>query len=111
MTAEQSHANSSGRSGIDGDTFAERVEQGRQGESIRVVTPESRARGSNSERECSSANQRIGGLMKKPSVGAAISGTLVLGAATAFGVLETSIAAGAAYLAYRLIKGKDRSAP
>jgi hypothetical protein len=53
---------------------------------------------------------RLEEAMKKPSVGATVSGAVVLGAAAFFGVLETAIAAGAAYAAYRLLR-KKRTAP
>jgi|HubBroStandDraft_6_1064221.scaffolds.fasta_scaffold1363691_2 hypothetical protein len=59
--------------------------------------------------ESRNAPSRFGQLMKTPSAGAAISGTLVLGAAAVFGVLETSVAAGAAYFAYRLLRKKPES--
>jgi len=49
---------------------------------------------------------RIASMLKTPSAGAAISGTIVLGAAAVFGVLETAVAAGAAYFAYRLLRKK-----
>jgi hypothetical protein len=53
--------------------------------------------------------EQLGSMIKTPAAGAAISGTVVLGAAAAFGVLETTVAAGAAYVAYRLLRRKKRS--
>jgi hypothetical protein len=50
--------------------------------------------------------QRMGDVMKTPSVGASITGALVLGVAATFGVLEAAIAAGAAYGAYRILRKK-----
>lgn len=49
--------------------------------------------------------------LKTPAGGAAISGSVVLGAAALFGVLETSLAAVAAYLAYRVLRKHDRGGP
>jgi hypothetical protein len=49
----------------------------------------------------------LGHVFKTPSAGAAVSGTLVLGAAAVFGVLETAVAAGAAYVAYQLLRKKE----
>jgi hypothetical protein len=45
-------------------------------------------------------------LFASPSTGALVSGTVVLGAAATFGVLETTLAAGAAYAAYRVLRKK-----
>jgi hypothetical protein len=57
------------------------------------------------------ALERLEETMRKPAVGASVSGALVLGAAAFFGVLETAIAAGAAYAAYRLLKKKPATSP
>jgi uncharacterized protein (DUF697 family) len=58
------------------------------------------------DRQPGRSARRFSQMLQAPSVGAAITGTVVLGAATAFGVLETTVAAGAAYAAYRLFKKK-----
>jgi hypothetical protein len=42
--------------------------------------------------------------LKNPPSGGVIAGGLVLGAAAAFGVIETAVAAGAAYVVYRLLR-------
>jgi hypothetical protein len=52
---------------------------------------------------------RVGEFLKKPPVGAGIAGGLVLGVASVFGVLESAIAAGAAYAAYRVLRKKEPS--
>jgi hypothetical protein len=53
--------------------------------------------------------RRISQFMKRPSVGASIAGAVVLGAAAGFGVLEAAVGAGAAYAAYRLLRGRGSS--
>jgi hypothetical protein len=55
------------------------------------------------------AMERFGEVVKKPAVGASIAGTLVLGAAAAFGVLEAAVAAGAAYAAYLALRRRKAS--
>jgi hypothetical protein len=52
---------------------------------------------------------KLGAAMKTPSAAATITGAVVLGAATVFGVLETAVAGAAAYGAYRLFRKKRRS--
>jgi len=54
--------------------------------------------------ESKQATMRLAEVLRKPSTGAAITGTLVLGAATVFGVVEATLAGGAALLAYRLLR-------
>jgi hypothetical protein len=54
--------------------------------------------------EVQGAASRVGEFMKKPPIGASVTGAVVLGAAVAFGVVEAAVAAGAAYAAYRLLK-------
>jgi hypothetical protein len=53
--------------------------------------------------------EKVGDAMKTPSAAAAIAGAVVLGAATVFGVLETTIAGAAAYGAYRIIRRKRKT--
>lgn len=59
--------------------------------------------------ESPGVGKRVGELLKKPPVGASIAGTVVLGVASAFGVLEAAIAAGAAYAAYKILRKKTAS--
>jgi hypothetical protein len=66
---------------------------------IRVEAPQ--------EGEARSAMGRLGDVLKKPSVGATITGGVILGAATMFGVVEAAVAAAAAYAAYRLLRKKQ----
>jgi len=49
--------------------------------------------------------------LKTPAGGATVSGSVVLGAAALFGVLETTLAAGAAYVAYHALRRKRRPTP
>jgi hypothetical protein len=55
------------------------------------------------------AIERAGDTMKKPTVGAAVAGAIVLGAAAGFGVTEAALAVGAAYVVYRLLRKKAAS--
>ena len=55
------------------------------------------------------SGRRFSQFMKRPSVGASIAGAVVLGAAAGFGVLEAAVGAGAAYAAYRLLRGRGSS--
>lgn len=50
------------------------------------------------------AVQQIGGVLSRPGVGATVTGGLVLGAAVMFGIPEAIVGAGAAYVAYRVLK-------
>jgi hypothetical protein len=59
------------------------------------------------EEEIRSAMARFGDVLKKPSVGATVTGGVILGAATMFGVVEAAVAAAAAYAAYRLLRKKQ----
>jgi hypothetical protein len=52
------------------------------------------------------AIERVGAKMKRPTVGAAVAGAIVLGAAAGFGVTEAALAVGAAYVVYRLLRKK-----
>jgi hypothetical protein len=47
--------------------------------------------------------------LKSPPTGGVVAGGLVLGAAAAFGVIETAVAAGAAYVVYRLLRKNSHS--
>lgn len=68
--------------------------------SVEAENPESIV----SSEEPRRAIARLGEFLKKPSVGASVTGTVVLGAAAVFGVVEAAVAAGAAYAAYRLLR-------
>jgi hypothetical protein len=50
--------------------------------------------------------RRLGDVMQKPSVGASVTGAVMLAVASTFGVIEALVAAGAAYGAYRLLRKK-----
>ena len=49
------------------------------------------------------------GIRKRPVIGAALAGGVVLGAATLVGVVETAIGMGAAYVAYRVFKRRRKA--
>lgn len=49
--------------------------------------------------------------MKKPATAAAVVGVIALGAAATFGVLETVVGGGAAYVAYRVFRRRKEEHP
>ena len=49
--------------------------------------------------------------MKKPTTGAAIAGAVVVGAATLWGVAEAALGAAAAFVVYRILKGRRGETP
>lgn len=46
------------------------------------------------------------GELRKPTTGAALTGAVVIGAAVVFGAAETAVGAAAAYVTYRIIRGR-----
>jgi hypothetical protein len=52
---------------------------------------------------------RVAEVMKRPLAGAAVAGGVVIGAVAIFGLAEVAVGAGAAYVAYRLIKKRHKT--
>jgi hypothetical protein len=53
--------------------------------------------------------QNLGKLMKSPAAIGTATGAVVLGAAAIWGALEAVVGAGAAYVAYRILRKRDDS--
>jgi hypothetical protein len=62
-----------------------------------------------SDQQGKTALDRLADAMKRPLSGAAVAGGVVVGAVVIFGLAEAAVGAGAAYIAYRMIKKRQQT--